>query len=207
MAVVPQRARLLGQRHLRQPFCKFGIVEIAEINPVIGSLDQSFAIEAVGDAGRVQQQILYIDGPAQWHQVERRPAGIVFPLDADLHAGKGWYVLADGIIQRDFAAVDQHHRRHAGNGLGDRMDREDRIRRHRRSFLDVALAEAFEKYRLAVVLDQNDGAGNVAGSDLAIDKIIDGRKLFPRQHRVWRRPKRGGRDGGDRRGKQSDPKA
>ncbi len=63
MPVIPQRARLLGQRQLRQPFCEFGIVEIAEVNAGICGLDQPFAIEAVGDARGMQQQILDIDGP------------------------------------------------------------------------------------------------------------------------------------------------
>ena len=49
-----------------------------------------------------------------------------------------------------------------------------RVRRHRRPRFDVALAEAFEIDRLAVVLDQNDGAGNFAGGNFAIEKIIDG---------------------------------
>ena len=132
MAVIPQRARLFGQRHLGDPFGEFGIVEIAEIDAVIGRLDQPVAIEAVGDAGGVQQQILDIDRPARRHQVEHRLAGVVLALDADLHVGKGRNVFADGIVERDLAAIDQHHRRHAGDGLGDRMDREDRIRRHRR---------------------------------------------------------------------------
>jgi hypothetical protein len=48
------------------------------------------------------------------------------------------------------------------------------IRRHRRCLRDVTLAEAFEIDRLAVALDQNDGAGNSAGSNFAVEKIIDG---------------------------------
>jgi len=53
--------------------------------------------------------------------------------------------------------VDQHHRRHAGDDLGDGVNREDGIRRHRRARIDVTLAEGFEIDRLAVALDQNDG--------------------------------------------------
>ena len=174
MPVVPERARLLGQRQLCHPLCEFGIVEIAEVNAAIGRLDQPLAIETVGDARRVQQQVLDCDGPAQRHQVKHRAAGIIFSLDADLRAGEGRDVFADGIIERDFAAVDQHHRRHTGNGLGDRMDREDRVRRHRRSLLDVPLAEGLEIDLLAVTLDQNDGAGNLAGGDFTIDEIVNG---------------------------------
>ena len=122
----------------------------------------------------MQQQILDIDGPVRRHQVEHRPAGTVLSLDADLHAGEGWNVFADGIVERDLSLIDQHYHRDAGDGLGDRMDREDGVRRHRRSLRDVTLAEAFEIDRLAVALDQNDGAGNSAGSNFAVEKIIDG---------------------------------
>jgi len=51
----------------------------------------------------VQQQVLDVDGPARRHQAEHRPVGIVFSFDADLHAGEGWNVLADGIVERDLA--------------------------------------------------------------------------------------------------------
>src|SRR4030081_2318104 len=98
----------------------------------------------------------------------------MFSLDANLHTGKGWYVFADGIVERDFALIDQHHRGHACDGLGDRMDRKDGVRRHRRSLLDVTLAEAFEINRLAVVLDQNDGAWDSSRGNFVIEKIVDG---------------------------------
>jgi hypothetical protein len=39
---------------------------------------------------------------------------------------------------------------------------------------DVTLAEAFKIDRLSVLLDQNDGAGNSAGCNFAVEKIIDG---------------------------------
>src|SRR3981189_368248 len=95
-------------------------------------------------------------------------------LDANLHTGEGWYVFADGIVERDFALIDQHHRRHACDGLGDRMDRKDGVRRHRRSLLDVTLAEAFEINRLAGGLDQNDWGGSFSGGNFVIEKIVDG---------------------------------
>src|SRR5260370_35459513 len=120
MPVIPERARLLGQRHLRQPLDESGVVEIAEINAVIGGLDQPFAVKAVGEAGGLQQQILDIDGPALRYQVEHRPARIILSLDAALHAGEGWYVFADGTVERDFALTDQHHCRAAWDGLVDR---------------------------------------------------------------------------------------
>jgi hypothetical protein len=54
------------------------------------------------------------------------------------------------------------------------MDREDGIRRHRRSLLDVPLAEGLEIFLLAVTLDQNEGAGNSPRCDFAVDEILNG---------------------------------
>ena len=132
MTVIPQRTRLLGQRHPCDPLGKLGIVEIAEIDTVIGGLHQPFAVEAVGDPRGLQQQILDRDRAGAAAPGRARPAGLVLSLDTDLHVGKGGNVFADGIVERDLAAVDQHHRREAGDGLCQRMDRKDRVRRHRR---------------------------------------------------------------------------
>ena len=43
----------------------------------------------------------------------------------------------------------------------------------------IALAEAFEIDRLAVLLHQHDGAGNPARGDLAVDEILDRPQAFP----------------------------
>src|SRR6266478_4388268 len=74
MAVVPERARLFGQRHLGDPLGEFRIVEVAEIDAVIGGLHQPLAIEAIGDAGGVQQQILDIDRPEGTRPATAAPA-------------------------------------------------------------------------------------------------------------------------------------
>ena len=137
-------------------------------------------MEAVGDAGGLQQQILDNDRPTQRHKIERRLCIVDLALYADLHVGKGRNIFADGIIQRDLSAVDQHQRRDAGDGLGDRMDRKDRIRRHRRAGIDIALAEAFEIDRLAMLLDQHDRAGNPPRFDFAVDETVDRSKFFDR---------------------------
>ncbi len=85
------------------------------------------------------------------------------------------------------------------------MDREDGVCRQRRSRFSVTLAEALEINRPAVVLDQNDGAGN-SGGDFAIEEIIDGGELFARKLGVRRRPKlgSGGRHGGCERNRGED---
>src|SRR5258708_38069035 len=45
MPVIPERARLLGERQLCHPLYEFGIVEITEINAVISGLDRPRTIE------------------------------------------------------------------------------------------------------------------------------------------------------------------
>jgi hypothetical protein len=178
------------------PSARYGSVHSGGIEPArVDAIAQAL----MADAGRVQQQILDRDGPARRHQIEHRPASIVFSLEADLHAGKGWNVFADGIVERDLAAIDQHHDSYAGNGLGDRVNREDGVGRHRRSRLGVTLAEAFEVHRPAVALNQDDRAGNSIGRDFAIDEILNRRELVDRKGSSRRRPKRDG--GGRQRGR------
>ena len=81
------------------------------------------------------------------------------------------------------------------------MNREDAVRCHRHAGVDITLAEALEIYRLAVALDQNDGAGNLAGGDLVIEEGVEALELLGRQLGPRRRPERnrGGRqpDGSD----------
>ena len=186
--VVPQRPRLLGQRQFGDPLGKSGIVEIAEIDPVIRRLHRAaLSIEAIGDPRRMQQQILDRDGPAQRHEIEHDLAGVILALDADLHAGERRNVFADGIVEFDLAAIDQHHRGKTGDGFAERMQREDRIRRHVDPGIDVALAEPLEIDRLAVALDQDDGARNFPLRDLIVEKLVDPRKLLHRQRSVRRR--------------------
>ena len=64
------------------------------------------------------------------------------------------------------------------------------LARRLRDFRRVGKAEALAPHfaddevgELAVALDEDAGAGNAARGDLAIDEIVDGRKLLDRQHR------------------------
>ena len=185
MPVIPERARLLRQRQFCDPLGKFGIVEIAEINPVIGGLHRpSRPVESVGDPRRMQQQVLDRHRPAQRREIEHGLAGLILALDADLHAGERRNVFADGIVEFDPAAIDQHHRGKAGECLGQGMQRKDRIRRHVDAGIDVALAEPFEIDRFAAALDQDHGARNFTLCDLIVEKIVDPRELFHRQRRI-----------------------
>ena len=64
MAVVPFRARLLRQRQFRDPLDEFGIAEIGveQIGFGIEPAHGIVAVEAIGQAGGVTQQILIVIG-------------------------------------------------------------------------------------------------------------------------------------------------
>src|SRR6185436_2896108 len=149
------------------------------------------AIESVGDAGGVQQQILNRHGATQRHEIKYRLAQLVLALYADLHAGEGRNVFADGIVELDGSAIDQHQLGKAGNGLGQRVHRKNRIRRHVDSGIGIALAKPLEIDRPAVALDQDDGARNFSLCDLVVEEFVDPRKLLQRQRRIRRRAKGG----------------
>ena len=89
----------------------------------------------------MQQQILDRDGPAQRHEIEPVfPASSLRSTPTFMPAKEGMY-FADGIVEFDLAAIDQHHRSKAGDSLGQRVQRKDCIRRHFGAGIDVALAE------------------------------------------------------------------
>jgi hypothetical protein len=69
------------------------------------------------------------------------------------------------------------------------MQRKDRIRRHLDIGIDIALAEPLEIDRLAMPLDQEDGAGNLAGLRLIIEEVVDARELFRDRAAPGRGPK------------------
>ena len=94
-------------------------------------------------------------------------------IDADLRIRKSVNVFRHGIIEGELAVVDQHHRGNRGDGLRHRIDLEDRIRRHRLAGRGVPHAETFEMDQLAMLLDQHDGAGNLAGRDLVANVVAN----------------------------------
>ena len=175
MAVLPERARLVVQRQFGDPLGELGEIEIAgiDLGVPIGLADQAVAIEAVGDAGGVRHQIVYRHRPVRRHQFERLGAVVGLLLDADLHIGEGRNVFRDGIVELDRAVLDQLHRDDGGDRLGHREQAEDRLVGDRRLADDVLHAEGFVVDRLAMLLDQHDCAGDLAGRDLVLEELAD----------------------------------
>ena len=87
-----------------------------------------FAVEAIGDARGMAQQILDRDRALQRLERQRRLAALIRLLDADLHVGKGRNVFRDGIVERELAVLDQHHRGNRRDRLRHRIEPEDRVR-------------------------------------------------------------------------------
>ena len=173
MAVIPTHCGLIGERQCRDPVGEFGVIEIAGVQFGIGVefLHRGFAEEAVSDPRRVPQQIPDRDRALQRLELERILSCFIGKIDADFCIGKGRNVFRHGIIEGQLAVVDQHHRGDRGNGFRHRIDLENRVRRHRLAGRRVPHAEALEIDRLAVLLDQQDGAGNLAGGDFVAELV------------------------------------
>ncbi len=114
-----------------------------------------------------------VGGAVRRHQLERLGAVLRLLLDAHFDVGEGGNVFRNGIFEPELALFDQHHRDHAGDRLGHRKQAEDRVIGHRQPGRDVAHAEEFVIDRLAVLLDQQDRAGNLALRDLVAEVIAD----------------------------------
>ncbi len=132
MPVIPHRARLFGQRPLRDPFGESGIVEIAEIDARIGGLDQSLRPGSRCDAGQAARRsaMLAARAPAPGSSTGLPDSILASRRRLCLSAKDGMYLLT-GSSSGDLAAIPRQHRRHAGDGLGHRMNRKDRIQRQR----------------------------------------------------------------------------
>ena len=94
--------------------------------------------------------------------------------------------FAIGIVELELALLDQRHRDHAGDGLGHREQAKDGLVGDRRLGDDVLHAEGFVIDRLAVLLDQDDGAGDLAGRDLVLEELADLGKLVLVEMRAGR---------------------
>jgi len=119
----------------------------------------------------VAQQVPDRDRPAERFEQQRRAFARF--LDTDFHIGKGRDVFCQGIVERKPAVLDQHHRRDRGHRLRHRIKPEDAVRGHRQPCHHIAHAEILEIDRLAVLLDQQHGAGNFSGCNLVAEVVAN----------------------------------
>ncbi len=126
-AVLPDFARLMHERKRGHGLDIFRSrpVHINDVRRLDQLLDGRGAREAVGQARRVAHQVLHGDRP-----LERREIKLVAIGNADLHIGESGDVFRDWIGDQKASLLDQHHRGHGDDGLGHRIDAEDRVVDH-----------------------------------------------------------------------------
>jgi hypothetical protein len=115
--------------------------------------------------------------PVQRHQLKRLGAVLGLLLHADFHIRKGGNVFRDGIVELDLAVLDQLHRHDGGDRLGQRRQAEDGLVIDRRLRHHVLDPEGFVIDRLAMLLDQDVRAGDLAGLHLVLEERGDLREL------------------------------
>ena len=185
MAVVPGRARLVGERQFGEAFGEIGIVDVTgkQASVDIGLLDQSLAEETVGEAGGVAHQVLDGDRALDRDRIQSHRPVLALLLDADLDVRERRNVFRQRLLQLQFAFLHQHHRGNRGDRFRHRIDAEDGVGRHRLLGAGIANAETIEVGRLAVALDHHDGTGNLVPGDLVLDVGIDASEPCARKTR------------------------
>src|SRR4051812_42665112 len=105
MAVVPERAGLLGQRKLRNPFGKFRIREIAivDLGISIRLANEALAVEAVCNAGSLGHQVEDGERALERRQLKNLLAIFGLLLDPYFGVGERRNVFGDGVVEIQFA--------------------------------------------------------------------------------------------------------
>ena len=186
IAITPQCARLTRQRQSGDSLGEHVVIKPALENPCFGIrfVDPLASNIFIADLRRMSEQIHHSDGPVWRHELQRWRAIRGSSFYADLHAGEGRNEFGYGILQRKLSRIDQHHGSDAGYGFGHRMERENRIRRHREPSCDIAHAEALQIDGTAMLLYQDDGARQFSRGNLVIEERANALEL------CWRRSRR-----------------
>src|SRR5262249_7548687 len=104
----------------------------------------------------------------------------------DLHLGKLWEILRYRIGERELAFFGENHCRDRRERLRHRVETEDRVFRHRRASLRIALSERFEVRHLALARHDENSAGQSTTCDLGLDHLSDTLQTLRRKTDVLR---------------------
>jgi hypothetical protein len=137
----------------------------------------------------VRQQILDRDLALRRHSVElrrrwlttrvrrgrtaRAAAGRRWLRDGHLHVAELRDVARHRVVQPQLPFLDHHHHADADHGLGHRRDAEHVRGRHRLLRLEVHDALRVDVGDLAFARDGDDGAGQIARGDAALNHLRD----------------------------------
>ena len=182
--VFPDRAGLMDQRRFRQADHLLGgrdvaglvhqAIRLVDAGRGVRLLDRRIAGDLpVAQPGGMAQQIL--DGHLTFGRNQRvgNFAVSVGLRDANLEFRKVGQELRYRIGQLEPAFLHEDHGRDRDQGLGHRVDAENRILRHGRIGGLVAEAEALEVGDLALAGDQHDRAGQPTLIDLLLEHLSD----------------------------------
>ena len=164
-AVVPERAGRELERQVGETLHHLLQGAAVHVRAPVQGIHRMLVHEAVGEAGCVGEQML--DG----HRRIRLAGGVALGVAAveDFEIGPAVDGLGHRIVQLKAPFLVEHHQRHAGDGLGHRVEAHHRIALHRRSALHVAQPAGVEEGFLAAAGHQAQCARQLAGFHVAVD--------------------------------------
>src|SRR6266850_8107481 len=160
MPVFPGSAGFEGERQLGERLDEIRQHPLLRKNPgvAVHLLDRRVLTEdAVSEARGMAHQVLYRDLALCVYQSQCGCAGSrVLDLYANFHVLELGYEPGHRLVQAEPAFLNQHHRRDADDGLGHRIDAENRVVAHRYFLFAVLPAEALRIREPAVARNQDD---------------------------------------------------
>ena len=164
VAVTPLRARREGKRQLADlaGHVLQRVLRVADLAVAVDLVGLVLEQEAVGEAGRVGDEIKHRHLAVWFAQLRRRRRAAI-PHHRVLVFGN---VAADRMVEPDLALLEQHHDGERRDRLGHRIDAEDRLG------TDGFLAAHLGRAGIALVRDlpaardQQAHAGHLAGVDI-----------------------------------------
>ena len=195
--VVPARARRELQRqrgervdHVGERVAGLGAVAHGELP--VRRVDVGALHEAVGEAGGVAQQIADGHGPRGGHGGED---GVVASgEDAQILPRRD--ELVHRIVELKAPFFVEHHEPDARDGLRHRVDAPDRVGGDGPAALDLEVAERLTVDDLAAPGHQGQGAGELAGVDVALPVLADAGEALGRDSDLFGLRGHGGSPGG-----------
>ncbi len=185
-AILPGCAGLVGEGNLGELFRHLGIglPLIDNIRGFVGLLEMWAGEMRVGQAGRVPEQVLHGHLASRRLQRQRFCGGVV-GVGGDLEIGEGRNIARNGIRDQELAFLGEHHRRNRDDRFCHRGNAEDRVRRHHRAVLAIAVTERLKTRDLSAPRDQHHRAGHEAFVDVGLQGIADALQALRRQSDIF----------------------
>ncbi len=145
-------------------------------------VDRRVLEKPVGQPAAVSQQVLDRDG------TRRRDLTAV--LREDGRVRESGDELRHRVVERDVAALDQHHDRRAGDRLGHRVDAKDVVSLERVARRDVAHSDRFPEHEATPAGDHRHHARQLPGVDQTLHRRPDERQIVRGHGDFGRRSRR-----------------